>query len=160
MHLYSSTETEGKQQVKAFHFYGVKARFKEGDAYVLLEVLERDNGEFFYDADATTVEFVGAQTENAADTPLAGQTQSGAGSVQRHPSNGRLSRWMVAVNKIAPATTGETKKKPAPKKKAGDGSNTAPAQRTKARDQGDGLRTMVRYERAMRWVGVDAALRK
>ena len=109
--LYSSSAMlKGRQQAKAFHFYGVKARFKEGDAYVLLEVLERDNGEFFYDANATSVEFVFAENEDVAAVPLAGRLQPVAGNKQRHPSRGRLSQWMDAVNKIAPAPAAEQKK--------------------------------------------------
>ena len=99
-YLYSSTDTKGKQQAKEFHFFGVKARFKEGDAYVLLEVLERDNGEFFYDADATSVELVDAQKEAAENVPLADQTKSGAGN-KRQPLKGRLARWMQEVNAAA-----------------------------------------------------------
>ena len=46
--LYSAKPEDVRQQVAAFHYYGVKADFgKDGQALVLLEVVERTNGDFF-----------------------------------------------------------------------------------------------------------------
>ncbi|MFC4473230.1 hypothetical protein [Comamonas denitrificans] len=108
--LYSTEPdaSRGKQQVAAFHYYGVKADFgKDGQAFVLLEVVERSNGDFFYDADATSVEEIRA----ASSTPLADQTKSGAGGFSAARS-GRLSQWWSSVNpadvsKVVDPATGE-----------------------------------------------------
>ena len=108
--LYSTEPdaSRGKQQVAAFHYYGVKADFgKDGQAFVLLEVVERSNGDFFYDADATSVEEIRA----ASSTPLADQTKSGAGGFSAARS-GRLSQWWSSVNpadtsKVVDSATGE-----------------------------------------------------
>ena len=92
----------------AFHYYGVKADFgKDGQAFVLLEVVERSNGDFFYDADATSVEEIRA----ASSAPLADQTKSGAGGFGAARS-GRLSQWWNSVNpadasKVVDSATGE-----------------------------------------------------
>lgn len=89
-----SEEVNGKQQAKAFHYYAVKADFGSlGEAYVLLEVIERQNGEFFYDADATS------PNEIVAEFPvsLATRTKSEAGD-EVSASKGRLARWISEVN--------------------------------------------------------------
>lgn len=67
------------------------------------EVLERNNGDFFYDANATSVEFVFAEDEEAAAVPLAGRLQPVAGNKQRHPSRGRLLRWLSKVKQAEDA---------------------------------------------------------
>jgi hypothetical protein len=106
--LYSAKPEDVRQQVAAFHYYGVKADFgKDGQALVLLEVVERTNGDFFYDADATTVEEVRA----ASSAPLADQTKSGAGGFGAARS-GRLAQWASSVNpatvsKVIDPDTGE-----------------------------------------------------
>ncbi|MBS0506593.1 MAG: hypothetical protein JSR53_04325, partial [Proteobacteria bacterium] len=106
--LYSSKPEDVRQQVAAFHYYGVKADFgKDGQAFVLLEVVERSNGDFFYDADATSVEEVRA----ASSAPLADQTKSGAGGFGAARA-GRLAQWFAGVNpeavsKVVDPATGE-----------------------------------------------------
>jgi hypothetical protein len=91
--LYSEP-AHGKQQVKAFHYYGVKADFgNRGEAFVLLEVIERPNGDFFYDADATSADEMLA----ASSVPLAAQSETEAGN-KLAASKGRLAAWIAGVN--------------------------------------------------------------
>lgn len=91
--LYSEP-ARGKQQAKAFHYYGVKADFgNRGEAFVLLEVLERPNGDFFYDADATSADEMLA----ASSVPLAAQSETEAGN-KVAASRGRLAAWISGVN--------------------------------------------------------------
>lgn len=92
--LYSTKPDSEMQQVSSFHYYGVKADFIErSEAYVLLEVIERTNGDFFYDADATSIEEIRAATS----APLANQTKSGAGDIGA-ARKGRLAQWWQGVN--------------------------------------------------------------
>lgn len=91
--LYSEAPATVMQQVRAFHYYAVKAAFgNASQAFVLLEVIERDTGEFFYDADATRVEELRAATFAS----LADQPKAGAGG-ERAALNGRLAQWVGRV---------------------------------------------------------------
>lgn len=106
--LYSTKPDSEMQQVSSFHYYGVKADFGgRGEAYVLLEVIERTNGDFFYDADATSIEEIRAATS----APLANQTKSGAGDIGA-ALRGSLGQWWQGVNpdtvsKVTDPDTGE-----------------------------------------------------
>lgn len=85
--IYSDTPSTPKQQVRAFHHYAVKADFGgHGEAMVWLEIVERDNGEFFYDADATSIENARAATPD----PLAVRPKAGAG-IERGPQKRKVS---------------------------------------------------------------------
>ena len=101
--LYSTQPEDSRQQVSAFHYYGVKADFgKAGQAFVMLEVIERTNGEFFYDADATSLEEVRATSR----APLADQTKSGAGGGDAARA-GRFAQWWASVNRADNRGAGE-----------------------------------------------------
>lgn len=106
--MYSTLPSRDAQQVRAFHYYATKADFgRDGEAFVLLEVIERTSGEFFYDADATSVE----EARAATSAPLAGRPKAEAGGVGA-ARIGRLSQWMAAgniatVSKVTDPDTGE-----------------------------------------------------
>ena len=100
-YMYSASNSESNKPQKAdisqYHYYLNKASFagQANDAYILIAIAERTNGDFFYDLDATDIETIDnikgtTDTLTATRVPNTGQ-QGGA-------PKGRLHNLKEVVN--------------------------------------------------------------
>ena len=80
---------------RAFHYYARKARFFDGEAIVTVLVREDGNGNFFYDADATSITALEAVSAPAAPASLS--PNQARDTVE--PNEGRLLQWWAEVNR-------------------------------------------------------------
>lgn len=81
------------KNIKAFHHYGIKTRFANGEAFVRIVVREEVNGNFYYDNDATSVE----QIAQASKQPPLPRTKAGARQSPPTPARNRLVAWWQSV---------------------------------------------------------------
>lgn len=85
---------EDGANIRGYHYYGVKARFPSGEAYVSLLVREEGNGEYYYDADATSV----TEIETGSATPGSFPAPKQEVAEGSKPAKGRLAEWWNSVN--------------------------------------------------------------
>lgn len=95
----SEPEKQSKQDIRQYHYYLNKASFsgRANDAYILIAVAERTNGEFFYDLDATdieTIDNIKGTTDTLAATRVPNTGRQGGAP------KGRLHNLKEVVNNI------------------------------------------------------------